>query len=127
MERYIFPGAYIPTLAEQLPWIEKANLKVTDIEILRVHYAETLRCWHEAFERNRSKVAAMYDERFCRMWEFYLLGCEAAFRHGVLMVFQIQIAKALETVPLTRDYIHDFERAHDVKPRDGRILGQTGD
>ena len=127
MERYIFPGAYTPTLAEQLPWIEKTDLMVTDIEILRLHYAETLRCWHEAFERNRDEIAAMYDQRFCRMWEFYLLGCEAAFRHGVLMVFQIQLAKSLGAVPLTRDYIHDFERLHATKPREDRILGQTGD
>jgi cyclopropane-fatty-acyl-phospholipid synthase len=127
MERYIFPGAYTPTLAEQMPWIEKTDLKVMDVEILRIHYAETLRCWHEAFARNREKIAAMYDERFCRMWEFYLLGCEAAFRHGVLMVFQIQLAKSLGTVPLTRDYIHDFERARQAELRDDRVLGQTGD
>ncbi|MBL6597992.1 MAG: class I SAM-dependent methyltransferase [Alphaproteobacteria bacterium] len=127
MERYIFPGAYTPTLAEQMPWIEKTDLMVTDVEILRLHYAETLRCWHDAFQRNRDEIAAMYDERFCRMWEFYLLGCEAAFRHGVLMVFQIQLAKSLETVPLTRDYIHDFERAR-LGEQPGRpVLGQTGD
>lgn len=123
MERYIFPGAYTPTLAEQMPWIEKTDLMVTDIEILRVHYAETLRCWHENFARNREKIAAMYDERFCRMWEFYLLGCEAAFRHGVLMVFQVQLAKSLGTVPLTRDYIYDFERSHAVKTDGPTALG----
>ncbi len=127
MERYIFPGAYTPTLAEQMPWIEKTDLMVTDVEILRLHYAETLRRWHEAFERNRETIAAMYDERFCRMWEFYLLGCEAAFRHGVLMVFQIQLAKRLETVPLTRDYIHDFEQAQRAKQPGSHALGQTGD
>lgn len=127
MERYIFPGAYTPTLAEQMPWIERTNLMVTDIEILRVHYAETLRCWREKFERNREKIAEMYDERFCRMWEFYLTGCEAAFRHGILMVFQIQLAKSLGTVPLTRDYIHDFERTHAVKPFETEGLSQAGD
>jgi cyclopropane-fatty-acyl-phospholipid synthase len=127
MERYIFPGAYTPTLAEQMPWIEKTDLMVTDVEILRLHYAETLRCWHEAFQRNRAAIAEMYDERFCRMWEFYLLSCEAAFRNGVLMVFQIQLAKSLGTVPLTRDYIHDFERALMSNAQGRPVLGQTGD
>ena len=112
MEKYIFPGAYTPTLSEQLPWIEQAKLFVSDVEILRLHYAETLKLWRHSFEVNRKKVLAMYDEKFCRMWEFYLAGCEAAFRHGVLMVFQIQLSKSLDTVPLTRDYIADFENAH---------------
>lgn len=112
MEKYIFPGAYTPTLSEQFPWIERSNLFVTDVEILRIHYAETLRLWRDAFDKNRKKIANMYDEKFCRMWEFYLAGCEAAFRHGVLMVFQIQLGKALDTVPLTRDYIYDFEKEY---------------
>lgn len=112
MEKYIFPGAYTPTLSEQFPWIERSNLFVSDVEILRIHYAETLKLWRQAFEKNRAIVADMYDERFCRMWEFYLAGCEAAFRHGVLMVFQIQLSKTLDTVPLTRDYIHEFEKTH---------------
>lgn len=127
MERYIFPGAYTPTLAEQLPWIEQTDLLVTDVEILRIHYAETLRYWRQKFVRNRDKIAAMYDEKFCRMWEFYLIGCEAAFRHGILMVFQIQLAKALDSVPLTRDYIYDFERAHAVKQAEARDIRAAGD
>ena len=110
IERYIFPGGYIPALSEQVPWIEKSKLFITDVEVLRLHYAETLRCWYENFQQNRETVANLYDERFCRMWEFYLLGCEFAFRHGILNVLQIQVAKRLETVPLTRDYITDYER-----------------
>ena len=112
MEKYIFPGAYTPTLSEQLPSIERAKLFVSDVEILRLHYAETLKLWREAFEKNRETIASMYDEKFCRMWEFYLAGCETAFRHGVLMVFQIQLSKSLSTVPLTRDYISEFEKSH---------------
>ena len=112
MEKYIFPGAYTPTLSEQFPWIEQSNLFISDVEILRIHYAETLKLWRQSFENNRGIIANMYDERFCRMWEFYLAGCEAAFRHGVLMVFQIQLSKTLDTVPLTRDYIYEFEKTY---------------
>ena len=109
--KYIFPGGYSPALSEVLPAIEHAGLIVTDIEILRLHYAETLRAWRENFLARRDEAKALYDERFCRMWEFYLAGCEAGFRHGGLMVFQIQVAKRLETVPLTRDYIAEREFA----------------
>lgn len=103
--KYIFPGGYTPALSEVLPAIERAGLIVTDIEILRLHYAETLRAWRERFLARRDEALALYDERFCRMWEFYLAGCEAAFRHGDLMVFQIQLAKRLYAVPVTRDYV----------------------
>jgi cyclopropane-fatty-acyl-phospholipid synthase len=92
--------------------IERVGLWVTDIEILRLHYAETLRHWRRRFEENRERVRAIYDDRFCRMWEFYLVGCEVAFRRLNQMVFQIQIARRQEAVPLTRDYIYEFERAH---------------
>ncbi|MDH3476664.1 MAG: cyclopropane-fatty-acyl-phospholipid synthase family protein [Rhodospirillales bacterium] len=109
MRKYIFPGADLPTLAEVLPSIERAGLMVTDVEILRLHYAETLRIWHDRFQANRAKVAELYDERFCRMWEIYLKGCEMGFRHEGLMVFQIQLAKNLHAVPLTRDYMHEWE------------------
>ncbi|MEQ1613791.1 MAG: cyclopropane-fatty-acyl-phospholipid synthase family protein [Hyphomicrobiaceae bacterium] len=105
MAKYIFPGGYTPALSEVLPAIERAGLIVTDIEILRLHYAETLRAWRERFLVRRDEAQALYDERFCRMWEFYLAGCEAAFRHGDLMVFQIQLAKRLYSVPVTRDYV----------------------
>ena len=111
IRKYIFPGADVPTLAEVMPPIERSGLIVTDVEILRPHYAETLRLWRERFEANRDKVAELYDQRFCRMWEVYLTGCEAAFRYEELVVFQIQIAKDRNVVPATRDYIHEWERA----------------
>jgi cyclopropane-fatty-acyl-phospholipid synthase len=105
MDKYIFPGSYAPALSEVLPAIERAGLIVTDIEILRLHYAETLRAWRQRFLARRGEAEALYDERFCRMWEFYLAGCEAAFRYSGVMVFQIQLAKSLDAVPLTRGYI----------------------
>jgi cyclopropane-fatty-acyl-phospholipid synthase len=105
MDNYIFPGSYAPALSEVLPAIERAGLVVTDIEILRLHYAETLRAWRERFLDRGDEAKALYDEHFCRMWEFYLAGCEAAFRYSGLMVFQIQLAKSMNALPLTRDYI----------------------
>ncbi len=105
ISKYIFPGSYIPTLSQALLAVEAASLKVTDIEIWRIHYAETLQRWRTRFLSNRDKAKAMYDERFCRMWEFYLTSCEIAFRIGDLMVFQLQLTKDQEAVPLTRDYI----------------------
>ncbi len=107
--KYIFPGGQLPSLSQVMPAIEQNRLLVTDIEVLRLHYAETLRLWHERFMANRDKVVALYDERFCRMWELYLKGCEIAFRTQDLMVFQIQLAKAKDSVPLTRDYIYEWE------------------
>lgn len=112
LRKYIFPGGYSPALSETLAAVEKAGLWVTDIEILRLHYAETLRRWHDRFQANRDKVRALYDERFCRMWEFYLVGCEYAFRNWDQMVFQMQITRRPDAVPLTRDYMVDWERAH---------------
>ena len=109
--KYIFPGGYTPALSEVLPVIEKVGLFVTDIEILRLHYAETLRHWRRRFNANRTRIAQIYDERFCRMWEFYLASSEAAFRHAGQIVFQIQLARHQDAVPLTRDYITDWERA----------------
>ena len=110
LRKYIFPGGYTPALSETLSAIEKAGLWVTDIEILRLHYADTLHHWYDRFMAQRDKALALYDERFCRMWEFYLIGCEISFRHMGQMVFQIQIAKRQDSVPLTRDYITDWER-----------------
>ncbi len=115
LRKYIFPGGYVPALSEVLPVIEKAGLHVTDVEILRLHYAETLKAWRSRFRANRARIAEIYDERFCRMWEFYLAGCEANFRFGGIAVFQIQLSKQLGTVPLTRDYIAEWERAHTVR------------
>ena len=109
--KYIFPGAYPPALSEVVPAIESAGLWITDMEILRLHYAETLRCWRRRFQDNHARIAKLYDERFCRMWEFYLTGAELMFRRLGGMVFQIQMAKRWDGVPLTRDYITDWERA----------------
>ena len=109
IRKYIFPGGYIPSLSEVLPAIERAGLYVTDIEILRLHYADTLRAWRERFMARRDEAKKLYDERFCRMWEFYLAGSETSFRVDAHMVMQIQIAKRQEAVPRTRDYIAEFE------------------
>jgi cyclopropane-fatty-acyl-phospholipid synthase len=109
--KYIFPGGYIPALSEVLPAVERAGLWATDIEILRLHYAETLRHWRERFLAKKAVLRDIYDERFCRMWEFYLAGSEMGFRHGGLMVFQLQLARRVETLPLTRDYIRASESA----------------
>jgi cyclopropane-fatty-acyl-phospholipid synthase len=95
----------VPSLSEVLPPIERAGLLQTDIEILRLHYAETLRHWRERFLARRAEAAEIYDEAFCRMWEFYLASCELAFRNNYLMVFQMQLAKRQGAVPLNRDYI----------------------
>lgn len=110
LRKYIFPGGYTPALSEVMTAVEKAGLWVTDIEILRLHYAETLRLWHDRFQAQREKAKALYDEEFCRMWEFYLIGCEIGFRKRSQMVFQIQVAKRQDAVPLTRDYIGNWER-----------------
>ncbi len=112
IRKYIFPGGYSPAISEVTPVIERTGLWITDIEILRLHYAETLRAWRQRFNANRERVRALYDERFCRMWEFYLAGSEIAFRHLGHINFQIQLAKKVDAVPLTRDYITDWERSH---------------
>jgi cyclopropane-fatty-acyl-phospholipid synthase len=103
--KYIFPGGYIPALSEVLPAIERAGLLVTDIEILRLHYAETLKAWRERFIAHREAVERLYDSRFVRMWEFYLAASEMAFREQAMMVFQLQLTKRQGVVPMTRDYI----------------------
>jgi cyclopropane-fatty-acyl-phospholipid synthase len=103
--KYIFPGGYIPGLSEVLPAIERSGLLVTDIEILRLHYAETLKAWRERFVAHRDNAQRIYDPRFCRMWEFYLAGAEMAFRQQNMMVMQIQLTKRQGIVPMTRDYI----------------------
>jgi cyclopropane-fatty-acyl-phospholipid synthase len=103
--KYIFPGGYIPSLSEVLPHIEKAGLLITDIEILRLHYAETLKAWRQRFLAHRDEIERIYDERFERMWEFYLAASEMSFREQNMMVFQIQLAKRQDVVPMTRGYI----------------------
>ena len=108
--KYIFPGGYIPALSEVLPAVERAGLWVADIEILRLHYAETIRIWRERFAAHRPQLVETYDERFCRMWEFYLSGAEVSFRYGRHMNFQLQLTKRRDALPLTRDYIGENER-----------------
>ena len=103
--KYIFPGGYIPALSEVLPAIERAGLLATDIEILRLHYAQTLKAWRERFMARREEAVRLYDERFARMWEFYLAASEMSFRKQNLMNFQVQLTKRQGIVPITRDYI----------------------
>ena len=127
VKKYIFPGGYMPALSEIMPSIERSGLFVTDIEILRLHYAETLKVWHERFQARRAEVAARRGEHFCRMWELYLAGCECAFRREGFVVFQIQLSKKLETVPLTRDYIGRVEaylRERDSEAAKLRLAGE---
>ncbi|SDH33501.1 SAM-dependent methyltransferase [Roseospirillum parvum] len=116
IRKYIFPGGYIPALSEILPHIEDSGLIVTDIEVLRLHYAQTLAHWLARFQANRAQFDAVHDARFQRMWEFYLAGSEMAFRHGGMVVFQIQMARRQDAVPLVRDYITETERRHPLPP-----------
>jgi cyclopropane-fatty-acyl-phospholipid synthase len=109
IRKYIFPGGYAPALSEVFAALELAGLWVTDVEILRLHYANTLREWSRRFAEHRQQVQELYDERFCRMWEFYLAVSEIAFRNLNHMVFQIQFARRRDAVPLTRDYIAQWE------------------
>jgi cyclopropane-fatty-acyl-phospholipid synthase len=109
--RHIFPGGYIPALSEILPAIEKAGLMVLDVEVLRLHYAETLKAWRSRFLARRDEAEAMYDDRFVRMWDFYLVCSELSFRHGAHNVFQLQLAKRQDAAPLTRDYLYGRELA----------------
>jgi cyclopropane-fatty-acyl-phospholipid synthase len=108
--KYIFPGGYIPALSEVLPHIERAGLLVTDIEILRLHYAETLKAWRERFLAHKEDVQRIYDPCFVRMWEFYLAAAEMNFRDHAAMVMQLQLTKRQGVVPMTRDYILHEER-----------------
>ncbi len=110
IRKYIFPGADLPSLSEIFTVVERGGLFVTDVEILRLHYAETLRHWRARFMARRDEVGRLYDERFCRMWEFYLVLCEIGFRRRTNVVFQIQLAKRVDAVPITRDYMVDWER-----------------
>ena len=106
MTRYIFPGGYTPSLSEVAGPIEKSGLIVSDIEVLRIHYAHTLKHWKERFINNKDKVLKMFDEKFFRMFEFYLSSCEMAFKHGDQVVYQLQLTKTLNAAPSTRDYIY---------------------
>jgi cyclopropane-fatty-acyl-phospholipid synthase len=106
ISKYIFPGGYVPALSEVMPAIQASGLWTTDIEVWRLHYAETLRHWRARFEANLPKVRALYDDRFCRMWRYYLVASEVTFRHAQQCVFQIQLAHRQDAVPLTRDYLY---------------------
>ena len=120
--KYIFPGGYIPALSEMVHGIERSGLIVADVEILRLHYAKTLRAWRERFLANWDTAAAIRGERFCRMWEFYLAGSEAAFRYQGLVVFQVQLVKRIEVLPLTRDYMtNDEQRLLEQDAIDARL------
>lgn len=116
IDKYIFPGGYSPALSEVLPAIERAGLIVTDIEILRLHYAETIRHWRDRFRAARPDIVELYDERFCRMFEFYLGIAEQSFRARRQFIFQIQLAKRVDVLPITRDYIGETERGY-AKPK----------
>ena len=104
--KYIFPGGYTPSLSEVTTPIEKAGLIVSDIEVLKLHYSHTLRHWKENCIENKEKIIEMFDERFFRMWEFYLAGCEIAFKWGDQVVYQFQLTKSYTSTPITRDYIY---------------------
>jgi cyclopropane-fatty-acyl-phospholipid synthase len=126
--KYIFPGGYIPALSEVLPAIERSGLLVTDIEILRLHYAETIKAWRERFLARREEAAKLYDEHFVRMWEFYLAASEMSFRKQNGMVFQIQLAKRQDAVPLTRDYIgREEQRLRDIEANRRPALRLAGE
>jgi cyclopropane-fatty-acyl-phospholipid synthase len=114
--KYIFPGGYIPALSEMTAAVEHSGLIISDVEILRLHYAKTLRAWRERFLANWDRAAAIRDERFCRMWEFYLAASEAAFRYQGLVVFQVQLVRRIDSLPLTRNYMYTDE--HRLLERD---------
>jgi len=113
IRKYIFPGAYVPSLSQVIPSIERTGLWITDLEILRLHYAQTLRHWRKRFMENWGGESEIYDDRFWRMWEFYLAVNEMSFRYGGLMVFQAQLVRNIDAVPLTRDYVFEAERRRD--------------
>jgi cyclopropane-fatty-acyl-phospholipid synthase len=121
LEKYVFPGGYIPAVSEVMPSVERAGLLLKDLEILSMHYAWTLKAWRERFMANRERAAALYDERFCRLWEFYLSASEAAFRHDRLFVFQMQLARHQDAVPYTRAYMAVAE-ARLAAAKDGEQL-----
>ncbi len=126
--KYIFPGGYIPALSEVLPAIERAGLLVNDVEVLRLHYAETLKAWRERFLARREEAAKLYDERFVRMWEFYLASSEMSFRKQSMMVFQIQLSKRQGVVPITRDYIaREEQRLREAEATKRPVLRLAGE
>ena len=123
--KYIFPGGYIPALSEMTAAIEEAGLWITDVEIQRLHYAQTLKAWRERFLAQRDEIAALYDERFCRMWEVYLALSELAFRYGACMIIQVQLTKRVGAAPITRDYMIEGERSVMSGAGDGRTRARS--
>jgi cyclopropane-fatty-acyl-phospholipid synthase len=122
IRRYVFPGAHIPSLSQLMPALERSRLWITDLEVLRLHYAYTLREWFRRFQRHRAEVAERMGERFARLWEFYLAGCEASFLYWDLAVFQIQMAKRHGPIPITRHYLLGTgQQAQDGLSRQDRI------
>lgn len=115
VNKYIFPGAYAPALSEVLPSVERAGLIATDVEVWRMHYAYTLAEWRQRFIANWDRAKAIYDERFCRMWEFYLAGVEMGFRYQGTIVFQIQLAKRIDALPIVRDYMTPISKPEPVR------------
>ena len=116
LAKYIFPGGYCPALSESSAAIEKEGLVITDVEVWRLHYAETLRHWLTRFEANIDAARALYDDRFCRMWRFYLLACEMSFRYGGQVVFQFQLALDNASVPVSRDYLYPAQAEAQARP-----------
>jgi cyclopropane-fatty-acyl-phospholipid synthase len=125
--KYIFPGGYIPAMSEAVAAIQRAGLIIADVEVLRLHYAETLKAWRERFLARREEVLSLYDERFVRMWEFYLAGSEVGFRLGYHVNFQFQLVKRVDVLPITRDYVAANEeklRAKDSRRPELRLAGE---
>lgn len=116
IQKYIFPGGYVPSLSEVAPCIERTGMSLADLEVWRLHYARTLAAWNKRFQQKRDIFHDRLGERFCRMWEFYLLGCEAAFRYGDLVVFHVQVAHRNDAVPVTRDYLYSDAGAQQKAP-----------
>ncbi len=115
IRKYIFPGAYSPALSEVFGSVQRNSLWVSDVEFLRVHYADTLAHWEQRFQANRAEVERMYDARFARMWEFYLISAEMMFRTGSQLVFQMQLSRSRDAAPLVRDYTVDTQRAYKAR------------
>ena len=121
--KYIFPGGYIPALSETVAASEKFRLIASDVEMLRLHYARTLRAWYANCEANRERIEAMFDARFYRMWTFYLAGATAAFEHGGMCNYQIQYCRDRRALPLTRRYVGEAEGA--LRGRWGNLSGRV--
>lgn len=127
IRKYIFPGGYLPAMSEITSVVEKCDLWLTDLEVLRLHYAFTLRDWRQRFLASRDAAATLYDERFCRMWEYYLVICEVSFRHLRNTVFQVQLTRKQEALPLTRQYMwnKDYRQATPVSETENNDQGAT--